>query len=72
MEVWRGPAENFRQDLLDAGMGDGTYGFSVDLRPFIAYGIPYDITVQARDVQTGEWITAFWPGSPRHLTCWPL
>jgi hypothetical protein len=70
IEIWRGPAENFRQDLYDYDMGDGTYGFSVDLRPLISYGIPYEVTVQGRDVQTGEWLTL--DGSPRQLVCWPL
>ena len=67
VEVFRGPANEFRQDLLDAGIGDGTAGFFVDLRPRIAWGLPYEIRAQARDVQTGEWVTL--GASPRYLTC---
>lgn len=67
VEVWRGAAGEFRQDLLDAGIGDGTAGFFVDLRPMIAWGLPYEIRAQARDVQTGEWVTL--EASPRFLTC---
>jgi len=67
VEVWRGPAGEFRQDLLDAGIGDGTSGFWVDLRPMIAWGLPYEIRAQGRDVQTGEWFTL--DASPRTLTC---
>ena len=70
IEVWRGPASEFREDLVPAGIGDGTSSFSVDLRPLIAYGVPYEITTQGRDVQTGEWFSLDW--SPRQLTCFPL
>jgi hypothetical protein len=70
VEVWRGPADDFRQDLVDAGIGDGTAAFHVDLRPLIAYAVPYLILVQGRDVQTGEWTTL--GESPRSLTCYPL
>jgi hypothetical protein len=70
IEVWRGPASEFREDLIQAGIGDGTSSFSVDLRPLIAYGIPYEIRVQGRDVQTGEWFTL--QNSPRELTCYPI
>lgn len=70
VEVWRGPARGYREDLVPAGFGDGTSGFNVDLRPLIAYGIPYEIRTQGRDVQTGEWFTL--DGSPRQLTCFPF
>lgn len=70
IEVWRGPAGDFREDLILAGIGDGTSAFTVDLRPLIAYGIPYEIRVQGRDVQTDEWFTLL--ESPRQLTCFPL
>ena len=69
MEVWRGPAEDFRQDLYDYDMGDGTYGFSVDLRPLISYGIPYEIRVQ--DV-TSRPASGSPSNSPRQLVCSPL
>ncbi len=70
IEVWRGAASEFREDLIQAGIGDGTASFSVDLRPLISYGIPYEIRVQGRDVQTGEWVTL--QNSPRELTCYPI
>ena len=57
IEVWRGSASEFREDLLAAGFGNGTSGFTVDLRPLIAYGVHYSILVQGSDVQTGEWFT---------------
>jgi hypothetical protein len=70
IEVWMGPASEFREDLIPAGYGDGTSGFTVDLRPLIAYGVPYSIRTQGRDVQTSEWFTL--DSSPRQLTCFPL
>ena len=70
IEVWRGTASEYREDLVTAGFGNGTSGFSVDLRPLISYGIPYEIRTQGRDVQTGEWFTL--DGSPRQLICFPL
>ena len=69
MVVWQGPANEFRQDLLDEHIGNGTAAFAVDLRPLIAYGAEYEIRTQGRDVQTGEWANL--DGTPRHLTCWP-
>ncbi len=69
VNVWQGVASEFREDLLAAGIGDGTYAFWVDLRPLIAYGVPYEIRVQGRDLQTGEWQNLDY--SPRTLTCWP-
>ena len=70
VEVWRGPANRFRGDLLDAGIGDGTAAYDVDLRPLIAYGVPYQIWIQGRDVQTGEWVDL--GETHRPLTCFPL
>ena len=70
IEVWSGPAGDFREDLLQAGIGNGTSAFTVDLRPLISYSIPYEIRVQGRDLQTGEWFTL--QDSPRLLTCFPL
>jgi hypothetical protein len=70
VEVWRGAASRFRGDLLDAGIGDGTAAFEVDLRPLISYGIPYEIWIQGRDVQTGEWVDL--GDTHRTLTCYPL
>lgn len=69
-EIWRGPAAEFREDLLTSGFGDGTAAFQVDLRPLIEYGIPYEIRVQGRDVQTGTWVSL--DETPRTLVCNPF
>ena len=68
-EVWRGRADQFRPDLAEAGIGDGTAAFWVDLRGLIEWYLPYVVTVQGQDVQTGEWATL--DGSPRYITCTP-
>lgn len=68
IEVWRGPANEFREDLQAAGIGDGTASFWVDLRGLIEWTLPYEIRVQAQDLQTGEWVTI--DGSPRYITCY--
>jgi hypothetical protein len=70
IEVWRATASEHWEDLVPAGFGDGTSGFSVDLRPRISCRIPYEIRTQGRDVQTGKWFTL--DGLPRQLTCFPL
>jgi GT2 family glycosyltransferase len=49
--VARGVADRYRKDLLDAGMGDGRHGFSIDLPPEYFDGKPCDIAV--RDTLTG-------------------
>ena len=69
MEAWRGPASEFREDLAEAGIGNGTAAFWVDLRGLIAWGLPYEILVQGQDLQTGEWVTL--DGSPRYIFCTP-
>jgi hypothetical protein len=70
VEVWRGRASDFRDDLLAAGFGDGTASFFVDLRPLIAYGVPYEIRAQGQDLQTGTWVSL--DDTPRVVTCYPL
>jgi hypothetical protein len=69
INVWEGVASAYREDLRAAGFGNGTYSFWVDLRPLIAYGVPYEIRAQGRDVQTGEWVNLNL--TPRVLTCQP-
>jgi hypothetical protein len=67
-EIWRGPADQYRPDVPEVlGIGDETTGFWVDLRPYLAWGLPYEIRVQAQDLQTGEWWTL--DNSPRPITC---
>ena len=39
------PADMFRQDLADAGIGEGRHGFRVDLRPF---GPPPDAVIKIK------------------------
>ncbi len=39
------PADMFRQDLMDAGIGEGRHGFRVDLRPF---SLPPDAVIRVR------------------------
>jgi len=60
-------AGDFRQDLLDAGIGDGTASFWVDLGPLISADVPHEIRVQARDLQTGTWSDV--DSTPRSITC---
>lgn len=68
-EVWRGPAGDFREDLLAQGYGDGTAAFWVDLRPLIEWTLPYEVRVQGQDVQTGTWSNL--DSTPRFITCYP-
>jgi hypothetical protein len=67
--VWTGTANGVRQDVADAGAGDLTSGFDVYLGGLLEWGLPYEIRVQARDLQTGEWTTL--DASPRFITCLP-
>ena len=66
-EVWRGPADAFRQDILDEGISDGYSGFWVSLVGLISYGDPHDIMVQAQDANTHEWVAL--DQTPRTITC---
>jgi hypothetical protein len=67
--VWTGIADELRPDVLEAGYGDDTVGFNAALGGLIEWGIPYEIRAQARDLQTGEWMTL--DGSPLPIVCWP-
>jgi len=60
-------ASAFRQDLLDAGISDGTAAFWVDLTSSVSPGISHSILTQARDLQTGQWVDLDF--TPRTLTC---
>lgn len=58
----------FRQDLLDAGVClDGTCSFEVNLFGRIPNGVDHQITAQAQDAQTGEWINL--NATPKTLQC---
>jgi hypothetical protein len=63
-------ADQFRQDLLDAGIGDGTFAFAVDLGGLITADTQHQVRVQAQDSQTGEWVDL--SGTPVSLTCTQL
>jgi nitrous oxidase accessory protein NosD len=65
--VWQGPADEFRQDLLDAGIGDGTAGFFVPLDNLVSHNVAHEIRAQAQDLQTGGWADLW--GTPRTITC---
>jgi len=65
-DVWQGPARDFRADLREAGIGDGTASFWVDLRGLVSRGVPHEIRVQARDLQTNAWVDL--SQTPRTLT----
>ena len=67
VELVQLPASEFRQDLLDAGIGDGTAAFWVDLTGSVAPGVPHEVRVQAQDVQTGAWVDV--DSTPRTITC---
>jgi hypothetical protein len=60
-------AADFRDDLLAAGIRDGTAGFWVDLSTIISPGVPHEIRTQAEDLQTGGWVDL--DASPRTLQC---
>ena len=57
------PADVFRQDLLNAGKGNGVHGFSIPLPNSLNDGNPHSI--QAKFVGSDFSLT----GSPRSLTC---
>ncbi len=54
-------AEQFRPDVEQAGHGDGYCGFTFEIAPPLASGIPHEITI--RNAATGESL----PGVPRLL-----
>ena len=58
-------ANLFRQDLLDAQLGDGTYAFSIATPPWLKDGATHQIT--ARMQASGFVLT----GSPKALSCQP-
>jgi len=71
VEVIRVVADSFREDLLAAGKGgDGTAAFSVDLDPLVTSDVNHEIRIQARDLETGEWVDLSLTG--RHITCTKL
>jgi len=63
-------ADDFRQDLLDAGIGDGRYAFWVDLRGLVASDVAHEIRIQAQDLQTSTWSDLDF--TPRQVTCTQL
>jgi hypothetical protein len=60
-------ASEYREDLLAAGISDGTAGFWVDLSTAISPGVSHEIRTQAEDLQTGAWVDL--DASPRTLLC---
>lgn len=60
-------ADEFRQDLLDAGISDGFSGFWYDLRGHVTLGEAVEVFVEAQDAQTGDWQPM--DATPRTLTC---
>ncbi len=58
IEVWLGltrvasaVADQTRPDIARQGIGDGGYGFTIDLAPLLRSG-PHDVSVQVADAQT--------------------
>jgi VCBS repeat protein len=71
VQVTTAVADEFRQDLLDAGIGgDGTAGFTVDLSGLVTSDVEHEIRVQAKDIQTRQWSDI--GNTPRHMTCTQL
>ena len=65
--VWTGAAADFRQDLLDAGISDGTAAFTVRLGELMAPDVDHTVAVDAQDLTSGQWTPL--DGTPRTLTC---
>lgn len=65
--VWTGAAAEFRQDLLDAGVSDGTAAFTLRLGELMAPDVAHSVAVDAQDLTSGEWVAL--DGTPRTLTC---
>ena len=59
------PANQFRQDLLDAGIGNGQHGFSFSTPSFLKDGQPHSLTIKF----TGT--TQNLNNTPRSITCGP-
>jgi hypothetical protein len=63
-------ADQFRQDLVDAGIGDGYYGWSVNLFGRAAPNDQHVITAEARDTSLKRiWLPLF--ETDKVLTCQP-
>ena len=60
-------ASDFRQDLLDAGIADGTAAFFLDLNGLVSPGVAHEILVETRDLDTGGWTALDF--TPRSMTC---
>lgn len=60
-------ADEFRQDLLDAEIGDGTHGFRVNIGPLISSDVPHVIRVEAQDANSLQWADIDW--TPLTITC---
>ena len=61
-------ANDFRQDLVDAGVDpEGTAGFTIDLHGLVPAGVPVSVAAAAQDLQTDEWIAL--EGTPFELLC---
>jgi hypothetical protein len=68
VEVLQVVAENYRQDLEEAGVcTGGTCSFSVNLAGLLSLGVDHSITVQAQDALSGEWVNLF--NTPKTLNC---
>lgn len=70
LPVATGVASEFRQDLRDAGIGDGTAAFSIDISAFMSSGDEHEVRVQAQDVDSDGWTDL--AGTPKRLTCTEL
>ena len=66
-------AENYREDLETAwnegggGCPGGTCAFEVNLWDIISHYVAHEITVEAQDLQTGEWYSL--NATPKTLNC---
>ncbi len=66
-QIAAGVADEFRQDLLDAGVSpDGYSSFHINLWGLVSFNVVHVITTQAQDAQSGEWVTL---GAPKSLNC---
>jgi hypothetical protein len=59
------PANQFRQDLLNAGKGNGIHGFSFSTPARIKDGLPHTVTIKFSGTNTNLFNT------PRTVTCGP-
>jgi RHS repeat-associated protein len=63
------PAGTFRQDLLNAGIGDGNHGFSIALPGSLINGQPHTVTIKFAGTQTNlnntpKTVSCISPGVP--------